>query len=1014
MYNFLRPLLASVLLLLVIFDASAQLTSIPSPTAANLGLYGEMPVSYYTGTPNITIPLYEIKGKNVSVPIALTYHPSAIRPEIHPGPTGLGWTLQAGGVITRSVRGASPDEFNIINNSMRDATVGYLAAVNGWIAGDNWKNRCRTCKVLDPENCDVKNREMEPDEFSFSLPGLTGKFYFDHHGQIQAQCDRPVKIIFSNEYVDCKDIGFDYSLQIINYEGAHMNEPIKEFTIIDEFGNKYYFGGSDAIEYSDPIAYGSTTPALGYLFQATSWYLKKIESADGLDVVDFEYERGPFISQLYKYIDGYYNRWYVDRIVGRSVEEIFKGTHLEYGGLWILPVYLKRITKLRGETISFTLSKSNDIAYTEQNYKNNLGRLASETADYKLLNHIGSIPRLNGITLEKDFDMNKIQWLKFNDITIKDERGELFRTIQFEYIENQNIRLFLSGLKIRGASANALTYRFSYKDKENMPPYLECITDHWGFYNAARYTERFVYELKEPNALYADKGVLSDIWYPTGGKVHFEYELHDYSKVVNTKDRSIMDLKAGQAGGLRISRIETDDLHGNKVTRKFFYKLTPTSNVSSGVLNVAPSYVKDIEGYDCSGQRFNIYHICSKPFIPLAKENDGLYIGYTAVCEQIEGEKGYIQHVFSNHDNGHQDLSLSEYRWNRDIFPSDPWNSRFFERGRLLEEHYYTAANKPVKSSYIFYNRYGSLGDDNPRAFWFEVVWIGFGHFSVAPYLHYTYKFLPSRRVETTYDLNGKNPHTTNIDYSYNNEYLLEAEIINDSEGNVMKKVYRYPKDIVTQMSNSSQAYNWMFNNYLIASPVERLQYKNNKLIDASFTSYSLFAGKPYPANDLVLATDQPITDYDTLNIDSRLVPKVSYERYDTRGNLLQARSTDSIPQAYLWSYGNSRLVAIVKGASYDELVNALGGSSSQEQFSNTYWNIEALCQRMQALRASLPSAIITSYTHHLVHGITSTTDPAGITTYYEYDSLGRLFQVKDHQGYMLEKFHYHYNTPQP
>ena len=79
--------------------------SMPSPTAANLGLYGEIPVSYYTGTPNISIPLYEIKGKQITVPISLTYHPSGIRPEIHPGPVGLGWSLRADGVITRTVRG---------------------------------------------------------------------------------------------------------------------------------------------------------------------------------------------------------------------------------------------------------------------------------------------------------------------------------------------------------------------------------------------------------------------------------------------------------------------------------------------------------------------------------------------------------------------------------------------------------------------------------------------------------------------------------------------------------------------------------------------------------------------------------------------------------------------------------------------------------------------------------------------------------------------------------------------
>ena len=111
-FHTIVPKVAGIVLFMMITgNVQGQLIpSIPSPTAANLGLYGDIPVSYYTGTPNISIPLYEIKGKQVTVPITLSYHPSGIRPEIHPGPTGLGWTLHAGGVITRTVRGNGTDE----------------------------------------------------------------------------------------------------------------------------------------------------------------------------------------------------------------------------------------------------------------------------------------------------------------------------------------------------------------------------------------------------------------------------------------------------------------------------------------------------------------------------------------------------------------------------------------------------------------------------------------------------------------------------------------------------------------------------------------------------------------------------------------------------------------------------------------------------------------------------------------------------------------------------------------
>ena len=83
----------------------------PSPQASLLGRYGEIPVSLSNGLVDISIPLYEIKIGKQKIPISISYHGGGIKVNDQASSVGLGWVLNAGGVITRSVRGI-PDEFS--------------------------------------------------------------------------------------------------------------------------------------------------------------------------------------------------------------------------------------------------------------------------------------------------------------------------------------------------------------------------------------------------------------------------------------------------------------------------------------------------------------------------------------------------------------------------------------------------------------------------------------------------------------------------------------------------------------------------------------------------------------------------------------------------------------------------------------------------------------------------------------------------------------------------------------
>lgn len=97
-----------------------------SPQTASLLKYTEFPVSPATGIPNIDIPIYTIEWDGVSIPISISYHASGIKVNDVASPVGLGWVLNAGGVIGCSKNGAR-DDFSFLDGLGREisnATTG--------------------------------------------------------------------------------------------------------------------------------------------------------------------------------------------------------------------------------------------------------------------------------------------------------------------------------------------------------------------------------------------------------------------------------------------------------------------------------------------------------------------------------------------------------------------------------------------------------------------------------------------------------------------------------------------------------------------------------------------------------------------------------------------------------------------------------------------------------------------------------------------------------------------------
>lgn len=956
-----------------------------SPNAVGLGEYGEVPVSLHSGIPQIEIPIYEISYGGHRLPIKLSYHGGGVRPDQHPGWTGIGWTLIAGGSISRVISDY-PDESDIkFPGSTTTTQRGYIHKIDEF--DFNWDETTLNSEICEGNLRNWYGIDTEPDKFSFNFCGISGQFALNSKGEWVVQCDRAIKIecdtIYGRRFF--KE-GFG-NICRLPVECDLQPQYIRYFVLTDETGTKYTFGEDEkAVEFS--INYFSQDTDE---FAATTWNLKQIVYPDGRKI-EFNYEVDKYVAQFTK------GKLNTQILVDGNIFET-DGTRKDtYSGTLVIPSYLKSIV-FGNDTILFNREKSNALMYDLERI-DPTGTTSFNNTSYVYMQYLDSEQNVYRGPINLSYRHEWMEWKKLVDIQIFHET-ELIRQFKFNYNDTEATnkqRLALVSLEDCSGSPSMI-YKFEYSGIEQLPDYLADMTDHWGYFNnrdcKVEITHSSYNQYKEPNSEVMMYGSLSKISYPTGGYTRFIYEPHTYKKIVELETSENISCVVTEndciAGGIRIKQIinsSTGDSSDEIVSKQYSY-LSHDGN-SSGILlsPIKYKYYQDLISFD--KVTIPTYTYSSQTVLPMCQNSTGNHVGYSKVTE-ILADNSYIEYTFTNYDQ----FPDEKYSFTYQQSPvSAPMTSRCQERGLLVSQNEFDSLGRRVRQTKYEYEPDGSDDDTEVRNIYCRYHALlqnnGTKIFAAEAVAYKSYMYsmrLVSSR--TTDYVSGRALKASTIDYVYNDYKLIKSVTRSLNSNQYIQTTYRYPFD------NLSNAYcQTMTENHVLSLVVEELKELSDSIgvYPLERTTYT-YSNPVYP---------ESITKYYGTN----LTQKENYQ-YAFGNNYApkMEKFNDTLLKTYVWGYGNRYIVAEIDNAHWLQVQSYIGNLDTFAKAPIPDFT------KLNQLREQLPECLITTYEYIPSVGLGKQTEPNGKTTIYEYDDFGRLTTIRDNLGRIIENYNYQYAT---
>lgn len=968
-----------------------------APDAWNFIKYGgNTTPDLYTGTLHLSIPLYTYKDQDFEIPLSLDYTTTGFIPNTTTGTTGLGWTLNVGGYISREVR-QIPDGNDFPISGSLDYIIDSLTGNPFEHTPNNFDPDSGTFYYAPPKTPEdkwQKKIESEPDVFSFRFNGHSGKFIL---ARIRRNNTSPIQAFV---YETAQPAG-EYRVDV-----ERLNMDDFSFTIVTGDGFKYYFdrlAGQDDCSIIKRL-WGSGHDVVSQSGTPVTWSLVSIEAPNGRKV--------RFTYRLFYYAT----------CVKPSVSQGTKKFERSDDSSWL--------SGAEAELNSFKFASHNT-------YMNNyvvLDSIVVEDSGLVIKNMYSDRQRPEFRKLSNDSAIEALTpGQKLDSIVIQDViRDRQLKKILFSYKHPQNSQsnpiLMMKNVYISGEG----DYAMDYNDEDGSFPYQGTTSvDHWGYHNGGgRYkiddfvpiiylddnlAQTVTNDVREPKFSGAIMGTLRKIRYPAGGWTRFDYEQHDYSTCL-TRDLSSNNLpylkSVGTplpAGGVRIRKVVDYPSVSDSTFRMYTYG---TPEVSSGLILRYPQYFQIMTFEDYSGGKKTYTQYASRASYGFyAHTQDASYICYPDVSETLSNGAVTKYHFSSYLDPECQDLFPDEQTETRSLDAREMYkswvhaaylepDSRHALRGKLLRKESYvkdqsspwsverykyrvqgptppycTSIKNAICKLYVSKNYLDNCLADEWSCTYFE------GQDSLMIHKKYSYNRLNQQTGVCTTDYGLK---TSRI-----SERLFLDDIVSDSD-----PVHRYMKELnVVRFPVKT------LTAFIEATDPERINYE---LTDGTY--YDFQRNGSMICVGSVKKTKIPPTGNGTFcgfDFDHLLITAASY-RYNNKNYPVEIRNRADRPTCIVWGCNGLYPVAKIENCSLYEFEKILL-SCHQGNISDA-----ALPSYLQYVIYRRNDMEMTTYDYIPNVGITCIQDPAERRTYYDYDRDGKLSRIADDELRLIKAFKYH------